>query len=179
MKILFSPIRGSLHTTALGGGATIRIFNKSGRTIPGKLISDIVQLARKVHQFHKAGSDKPMHEYTRGECHSVALMFRTNARQFIEGLRDTEIIRGIEVLGSNGYIKGHDEIFGIHHLTLLCLDDIYIGVDPTVAQLYKANAKFKKTEALIIVTEANDAKFVKGLKEVYGGGQWLFVPWGF
>jgi hypothetical protein len=94
-------------------------------------------------------------------------------------MEDADVVRGWEIPGSDGYIlRGREKEFqGLHHLSALYFKDFIVLVDITAAQLYKGLPQYKNTEALIVI--CGNESIQKTLKDIYQGGRWRFLPFGF
>jgi hypothetical protein len=154
-------------------GREMRVINRNSRSVPGALLSEVVTLAREIHQLVRGGSTAPMSEYTDGRCcfaaEKMAFHIYENKTKGMVG----DLARGTNVPGSSGRDKNFN---GLHYLSLLRLPNEVLAVDVTAAQLKGENSNFKNTEVLIVV--GSDETILSEVTAVYHGGWWQTIPFG-
>lgn len=170
-----SKIRPSSERVQYSGGSNIRILNRCGVSVPGHLLSAVIDVARKTHGFFKNGSQRPMSEYVADLCYdaSIRLIHLSAQSGLKSALKDIYLVKAFDVPGSGGeeyHRFDNISFFGVHHVAVLEFKDFMVVVDVTAAQLYQADDKLKNTEVLLVIFNQADAK--EQLARAYQGGIW-------
>jgi len=110
-----------------------------------------------------------MAKYVRSHCATAAAMVNQRVRERVEGVMDTDMVRGIQIPGCSGMWMN---LTGLHHISGLYFENFEIAVDVTASQI-KGNPLFTNCEALLIVTEPNGEDFTQALQSVYHNSQWM------